>query len=1354
MSARDADRIFHETWLGLAQPIEGLVFSVPVLAEAQIAPAARPEITMQVRSQLVDLPSGALALQGVRRFFEAFLGYDAPGMLVGRDALPTFYAPESRQEVRASFAIARAPAPPSDDPFAEFAKPATEPASLSTKGASPFLALVWDLADDTSDASVLDLDAPEEVTGPWRYPPTAKLERLLRHTGIAIGFLSNRRALRLVYAPPGETTSHLTFRMDDLADPAGRPIALALELLLHARRTYGADPRFNFAGLLAESRRRQADVTEKLAEQVFDAVESLLTGFEGAAVRDCTGDRVDWMRAAMEAGHVHEGVLNEVLRLVFLLYAEDRSLLPIDHPFYAEHLSVLALYERLVRDAGAHPESMHHRFGAYGALTTLFRAIYFGVRHGTLHLPPRQGKLFDPSAYPFLEGGLPDWTAAVNLAEDRAQVQLPSVDDKTIHDVLHGLVVLDGQRLSYRDLSVEQIGAVYESLMGYHVLRVAGPAVRLGKNGVWVEIEELRSASKTEQKKLLEDRCDLSAAAIKNVVTALTEHGDDDAAADAIAALSGKKSQLRNRARLAQLVLQPTASRRSTGSHYTPRSLSERVVRRTLEPILACLGDSPAASRILQLKVCDPAMGSGAFLVEACRFLGEQVVEAWRRSGELPAMIETHGEPLLHAKRLVAERCLYGVDKNAAAVELAKLSLWLETMSADKSFTFLDHVLRHGNSLVGLDPDQIRAFHWAPEKQLPMVKLLVDQALVEVREHREAIHALADDESDFAQSEKRRLLELAELAMDRVKLVADACVGAFFAGDKPKSREEERKKRLRVVEAWLGGDDGKRGEVEEWSREIREKHPPFHWHLELPEVFFLERPDPLEDEKVNRAAFVDAFVGNPPFAGKNGVVSLGDGYLDWLQTIHAGAHGNADLSAHFFRRVAALLGAHGTLGLIATNTISQGDTRATGLQHLVTRERFAIHDATRSMSWPGDAAVSVSVVLLAKGRARESLRVLRLDGEIVTAISSRLRPTPEQGDPIPLRANEGCSFQGSIVLGMGFTLAPKERDALVAKNKKNAERSFPYLGGQEVNTSPTQEHDRYVISFGQMSLEEAGRWPDLLAIVRDKVKPERDQNKRDVRREYWWRFGEVAPALYEAISNLNRCLVTARTSKHTMFSLQPTDRVFSENLVVFALCSQTAFAVLQSRVHTCWVAHTSSTLETRQGYRPSDCFETFPFPRPEPRALIPLVEEIGERLYAERATYMIDTNQGLTQTYNQLKDPKCDEPLILTLRQLHEDTDRAVLNAYGWTDLVVPRFCPKTPDERGALEEFQDTVIDRLFALNAERAEEEKRLGAAKPTKGKKASAAEIAAKTGRKSKTTGVQSELGFKSSPTGEDR
>jgi hypothetical protein len=138
-------------------------------------------------------------------------------------------------------------------------------------------------------------------------------------------------------------------------------------------------------------------------------------------------------------------------------------------------------------------------------------------------------------------------------------------------------------------------------------------------------------------------------------------------------------------------------------------------------------------------------------------------------------------------------------------------------------------------------------------------------------------------------------------------------------------------------------------------------------------------------------------------------------------------------------------------------------------------------------------------------------------------------------------------------------------------------------------------------------------------------------------------------------------------------------------------------------------------------YAATDCFGTFPFPKPDPRTIIPAVEAIGKQLYQARATYMVETNQGLTKAYNALKDPRCDETAILALRTLHEQMDRAVLDAYGWTDLAVPPFCPKSPEEERALEAFQGAVIDRLFVLNAERAAEEKRLGAAKVPKGKKA---------------------------------
>jgi hypothetical protein len=901
---KDRDVLFHERWLGLAQPVEGLVFSVPVLADAQIAPELPVELTSAFAEHLTsDEPP---RIRDLARFFRELLGYDQPGMLVPRAELPpelSFYAAEGGQELRPTFALGRGPFT-SDDTFAAFeaAQAKVAPETPAGNPSTRWFALLWDL---TESGQALDLDAPEAVTGTWRYPPTAKLERLLRHVGIPVGLLFNGRELRLVYAPSGESTAHLTFRVEHLQRPDGRPLLAALDLLLHARRAYGASPEHTLEGLLAESRRRQADVTEELAKQVFEAVEILVAGFEAAAARDVTGDRIDWLRAALEeeGDHFYQGVLSVVLRLVFLLYAEDQSLLPVENRSYADHLSLFGLHHRLSQDAGAHPESMHHRFGAYGQLLSLFRSVFFGVKHGTLELPPRRGRLFDPNAFPFLEGGLPGWTAAVVDPAARALAQPPSIDDRTVYDMLHRLVVFGGQRLSYRTLDVEQIGSIYESLMGYHVIPLESPAVRLGKYGVWVESETVRALAPAERMRFLKETCGLNPGPVQALEVALKKATDSAAAVDALApyAMGRKSDAPRHRADAGRHVLQPGEERRRTASHYTPRSLTEKVVRRTLEPLFACLGPDRTPEQILELKICDPAMGSGAFLVATCRELASEIVAAWTRRGELARIIEEHADAHLYARRLVAQKCLYGVDKNAAAVELAKLSLWLITLSKKLPFTFVDHALRHGDSLVGLDFKQIEAFHWSPPGQVETCRVLLRDALDQAVGLRQEILKLADHEDPISLAEKRRLFEFSQQAIGRVRVVADACVGAFFAESKDAARERERKRRLTLVERWLGGAAEAGAEVEGLAAEARKGLTPFHWWIEFPEVFFDERPDPLQGGAINGAALMEGVIGNPPFGGKNNIGAANvNGYLDWLKVVSPGAHGNADLSAHFF----------------------------------------------------------------------------------------------------------------------------------------------------------------------------------------------------------------------------------------------------------------------------------------------------------------------------------------------------------------------------------------------------------------------------------------------------------------------
>jgi hypothetical protein len=1289
----DLESRFHAEWLGLVQPVEGLVVSVPVLSDAQCM--RRQPLSHQ--QQLAEFaPAGRIA--DLTTFLAAVLDW-TPDLFDVAPTLPddlSLYVPEGHQTLRPTIGL-RYQVSRSEVAVQDSRPDDSTPASSA--GAA-YVALLWDLPPG------LPLDKPETTTGSWEYPPAAKFDRLLRACRVPIGLLTNREVVRLVYAPHGESSGHITFRLDDMASVAGRSIFDAFVMLLSAERFFGVAPEHQLPALLRDSRTRQANVTNELADQMLDALHGLLAGFVAAAERDGRAQLDEAL--AREDDHVYKGLLTVLLRLVFLLYAEDRALLPIEHPAYAASLSALGLFEQLQRDHGEWPDSMARRFGAWPRLVALFRAVFLGLEHGDLTMPARRGELFDPHRFPFLEGWGPAGAAPLFDTDTQGRVHVPTLDDETVFRVLEKLLVFQGQRLSYRALDVEQIGAVYEALMGYHVVRLTGPSVCLKGAKVWVVAADVLVQAPAQRGSWLAETAALAKSAVTKLVESLRAAKTE---AEAMAALDPLRVRGSTPGRAGQLVIQPGAERRRTSSHYTPPSLTAPIVRRTLEPLLAAMGEAPASERLLDLKVCDPAMGSGAFLVEACRFLADQVVAAWTREGRLDLVASAHGDVVLHARRLVAQRCLYGVDKNPLAVSLARLSQWLVTLAKDEPFTFVDHALRHGDSLVGLDLEQIRAFHWKPGAQLELARELIDTALQEALESRQRILTLAPGDDVHT---KEHLLWDANDALSPVRLIGDLVVGAFFAHEKDKARETERKRRLDLVVKWLESREAPTSELLEMQRALRERVPAFHWWMEFPEVFYGERPDPLDGGRVNRVAWMDAFVGNPPFLGGSQIsTNFGSNYVQWLLSTVPETHGNADLSVYFLRRIDVLLGASGTGGVITTKTVSQGDSRSAGLRPMLA-SGVRLYFVISSFPWPGAATVSCAVVHWARGKVSSAIKSIVLDGIPVEFINSQMLPASERSNPLKIKANLSMWYMGSNICGEGFMLDRSEAMGLIAHDTKNAGRILPLIGGAEINGSPTQEYDRYVIFFGKDSLAEADKWPELMDIVRERVKPTRDKLRGDApapahRKKYWWQFSEPRPELFDAIHSLNRCLVNSQVSKHIAFAFQPTDRVFAHTLYVYPIEAMTFFAIVQSRVHQYWTLRTSSTMGDAPRYSPSDCFETFPFPQPEPRAVIPALEEIGERLYTTRAKYMIDTQQGLTQTYNQLKAPRVTEARVVELRRLHEEMDRAVLAAYGWDDVKVPPYgTPVSDEEKKALERFEDEVIDRLFALNAKRAEEER----------------------------------------------
>jgi hypothetical protein len=280
--------------------------------------------------------------------------------------------------------------------YSETLRPTYALREFEPKEGSEWILLVHVLPTGANFDATTTLDAHR-----WQASPQARFERLLRETRVSTGLLGNGRQIRLVYAPRGEASGHITFNVADMAQVAGRPIFAALHMLLSSERLYSVAENERLPAILANSRKYQNVVSTQLAGQVLEALYELLRGFQAAD--DQTHGEL--LRAVLkdDPNHVYAGLLNTLLRLVFVLYAEDRGLVSTD-AVYTNYYSVTGLYERLRADAGRYPDTMDQRYGAWAQLLALFRLIYQNGRHGGMRISAREGYLFDPDRYPFLEG--------------------------------------------------------------------------------------------------------------------------------------------------------------------------------------------------------------------------------------------------------------------------------------------------------------------------------------------------------------------------------------------------------------------------------------------------------------------------------------------------------------------------------------------------------------------------------------------------------------------------------------------------------------------------------------------------------------------------------------------------------------------------------------------------------------------------------------------------------------------------------------------------------------------------------------------------------------------------------------
>ncbi|MBB5773730.1 Eco57I restriction-modification methylase domain-containing protein [Nonomuraea jabiensis] len=1220
----------------------------------------------------------------------------------------------------------------------------------------------------------------------WAATPADRVAHLCRVHDVPLGLATDGRRWALVWAPRQSVTTTAVFDAMAWNEAAELVVVRAFVSLLSRERFLGVTDDETLPALLAASKDNQEVITERLGSQVRQAVELLVAaiGRADAADRDRGGPGLG---RDVTPHDVYRGAVTVMMRVVFLLFAEERGLLPADNDLYLRAYSAGRLCEELEQRANAGSETeLEHTYAAWHRLLALCNAVYRGVDHPKLTMHAHDGSLFDPDQYAWLPLSVDDRTVLhmlravqyvwISAGKQRTNRSMNVPDFESRDKAKKG----ERRKLSFRTLDVEQIGYVYEGLLSYEGLRATDVVVGLvGTEGLEEEVR-LRDLERLSPRDLAEKCKESGIGSVSAVEKALAPMGpvETEEARSKLLAVTKGDAELTERLLpfygviRADLRGQPTvilpgalyvtesSLRKNTGTHYTPRDLAQQVAEGALEPLVYRVGPLQTADRsqwvpktadeILDLKVADIAMGSAAFLVAAARYLGDRLVEAWSRQGDERATAYVSGtadraldadeDPVvIEARRQVIEHCLYGVDINPMAVEMAKLSLWLVSMDPRRPFTFLDDRLVAGDSLLGITSvEQLEYMHLDPRRGRKLYKdVAVDftkdvrSLLGDVAERRRTLVGIEVKEDDplGALARKRSILGQIELDTAQARSFADLLVGASLAyaveqgrlkADHPVPGSLDRNRARGFDAASLQASalasasvrrdpDGllrEQVQRKQWLETDRVPGSfgryPVHWPLVFPEVF---------DERRTNGAGFDAVIGNPPFLGGKKISgSSGSAYREYLvSAIAQGAKGNADLVAYFMLRGHVLLNGGGQAGLIATNSLAQGDSREVGLDRLVERGTI-IRQAIKSAPWPSSGAVlEYCAVWTSSTLAEESQKIL--DGLSVAGITPSLEMESRvTGNPYRLKASSGIAFQGSIVVGLGFTMESNEAQEIIARSPREADVLFPYLNGQDLNSRPDLTASRIIVNFRDWDETRAKEYQAAYNRVLRLVKPEREKVNRESHRLRWWRYGDYKPSLYATIKGLERVITITLVSKVVMPVMVPTGQVFSHMLGVFATDDTAMLALLSSAPHYWWALTRASTLETRVRYTPSDVFETLPLPE-----LTQEMRDLGARLDAYRRDLMLSRQAGLTTTYNMVNNPTNTDDDIAELRRIHVAIDEAVCRAYGWTDLLDKLDHGRHPVARETRftvgPAVQRELVDRLLELNHARYAEEVKAG-------------------------------------------
>ena len=403
----------------------------------------------------------------------------------------------------------------------------------------------------------------------------------------------------------------------------------------------------------------------------------------------------------------------------------------------------------------------------------------------------------------------------------------------------------------------------------------------------------------------------------------------------------------------------------------------------------------------------------------------------------------------------------------------------------------------------------------------------------------------------------------------------------------------------------------------------------------------------------------DAIIGNPPFlGGKYMRLYLDSEYVDRLFERFPEVKDSVDFCCYWFRLSHDKTTQDQRIGLVGTNSVSQGISRAASLEYVV-KNGGIIHEAISSQDWSGEANVDVSIVNWSRTEASDAY----LDNHRVPLINSSLRSTIDVTESLKLKSNSGFCFQGITPIGKGFMLSRETAQEWINKNSENSEVLKLFSTGSNLTRNVNGLPDRWIIDFYNLEFEDIDRYPIAAEHVRQFVKPVREKNRRESYSLYWWRHGESRPALRENLQQLQSYFAVPEVSKWSMFV--PSSVHWLPGNLTRAVSSDDfyIFGVLTSKLHTAWVKAQSSTLEDRTRYTHNTCFETFPFPQNPAPKIVQSIRDKATELHKYRNDQMERSQWGITKLYNAYYDEPASK-----LYKLHKQLDTLVMKAYGFSD--------------------------------------------------------------------------------------